>query len=114
MDLDLKGRVNNTRLPLSHGLHPRFEAISNSIHAIQETNEKCGEIEVRVFRDTFQGGLIDGEPLSNQPIIGFVVHDNGVGFTDEHFNSFETSDTTTKRSKRGKGVGRFLWLKAFA
>jgi len=113
MDLDLKGRINNTKLPLSNGLYPLFEAISNSIHAIEETKEKGCRIEVEIIRDTSQGGLIEGEPLLNQPIIGFVIHDNGVGFTDAHFKSFQTSDTTEKSKKGGKGVGRFLWLKAF-
>ena len=111
MDLDLKGRINNTKLPLSNGLHPLFETISNSIHALEETKKKGCMIEVEIIRDTSQGGLIEGEPLPNQPIIGFVVHDNGIGFTDAHFKSFQTSDTTTKRTKGGKGVGRFLWLK---
>src|SRR5206468_1683826 len=44
---------------------------------------------------------------------GFVIQDNGIGFTDKHFRSFKTSDTTYKAKTGGKGVGRLLWLKAF-
>ena len=47
------------------------------------------------------------------PIWGFAVQDNGIGFTEENFRSFETSDTTKKVAKGGKGVGRLVWLKAF-
>lgn len=36
-----------------------------------------------------------------------------MGFTDENYKSFDTSDSTKKQSKGGKGVGRLLWLKAF-
>jgi hypothetical protein len=32
----LVGRLARTDLPLSHGLQPPFEAISNSLHAIEE------------------------------------------------------------------------------
>jgi hypothetical protein len=113
MHLDLHGRISNTRLALSNGLYPLFEAVSNSIHAIEEAKETNGLIEVEIIRDTSQPGLIEGEPLPNQPIIGFVMHDNGIGFTDANYKAFDTSDTMTKRTIGGKGVGRFLWLKAF-
>lgn len=43
----------------------------------------------------------------------FVIYDNGVGFTDENMDSFNTAYSEYKFMKGGKGVGRFLWLKAF-
>jgi hypothetical protein len=113
MDLDLRGRIANTKLPLSNCLLPLFEAISNSIHSVEEAKSNPGKIEVEIVRDTSQGNLIDDEPVSNQPITELVVHDNGVGFTEENYKSFKTSDSSRKRAKGGKGVGRFLWLKAF-
>ena len=113
MHLDLKGRIGNTKLSVSNGLHPLFETISNSIHAIEEAKEKKGLIEVEVVRQAPASGLFVEEPAANLPILGFVVHDNGIGFTDANFKSFQTSDTTKKRAKGGKGVGRFIWLKAF-
>ena len=51
---------------------------------------------------------------STTGITGFVIQDNGIGFTDEHFRSFQTSDTTYKAKTGGKGIGRLLWLKAFS
>jgi hypothetical protein len=113
MDIDLRGRVGNTKLPLSNGLHPLFEAISNSLDSIDEANHHNGQIDVDIIRDSAQRSLIEGESPTNEPIIGFAVHDNGIGFSDENYKSFQTSDTTTKWSTGGKGVGRLLWLKAF-
>jgi hypothetical protein len=46
-------------------------------------------------------------------VIGFVITDNGVGFGATNLNSFFTEYTMYKASRGGKGVGRFLWLKAF-
>ena len=72
MDLDLRGRIANTKLPLSHGLHPLFEAISNSVHAIEEARELEGQIDIDIIRNTSQGSLIDGEPIPNQPPIAGI------------------------------------------
>jgi hypothetical protein len=46
-------------------------------------------------------------------ICGFTVQDNGAGFHEESFRAFNTSDTTRKVADGGRGLGRFLWLKAF-
>jgi hypothetical protein len=112
MEVDLRGRIGNTKLPVSNGLHPLFEAISNSIHAIEEAKVTKGHIEIEVIRGTSSSLFGEELPVS-QPILGFVVLDNGIGFTDPNFKSFQTSDSTKKKTKGGKGVGRFLWLKAF-
>jgi hypothetical protein len=114
MRSNLRGRISkNIELPRSNGLQPLFEAISNSIHAIEDAKVRDGQIDVEILRDAPQGFLIDGEPILNQPIIGFVIHDNGIGFTNENYESFNEEDTESKSQRGGKGIGRFLWLKAF-
>lgn len=114
MRSNLRGRISkNVELPRSHGLQPLFEAISNSIHAIEDAKVQKGQIDIEIVRDTSQGGLIEGEPLLNQPIIGFRVTDNGIGFTQDNYESFNEEDTDRKSQRGGKGVGRLLWLKAF-
>src|SRR5438034_10249619 len=45
--------------------------------------------------------------------MSFVIEDSGVGFTSDNYEAFETSDTDHKKARGAKGVGRFLWLKAF-
>lgn len=113
MEIDLLGRLNKIRLPVTNSMSPLFEAIINSIHAIEE-NGGNGQIDVYVEREKSQRTIDDGQSsVASHPISGFRVRDNGVGFTKKNFDSFETSDTTLKVSKGGKGVGRFLWLKAF-
>lgn len=113
MRLDVKGRIRNISLSASKPLLPLYEAIVNSIQAIEDARESKGTIEITILRD---GGKMlsnaDG-PLGHADITGFEICDNGIGFTDENFAAFETSDTTYKQSRGGKGVGRFLWLVAF-
>ncbi len=61
MDIDVRGRVNNTKLAPSNCLLPLFEAIVNSIHAIEERSRTGGTIEVAVERDHTQGVLEVGD-----------------------------------------------------
>jgi hypothetical protein len=44
---------------------------------------------------------------------GFTVTDNGIGFDEANLDAFLTSDTQNKVDRGGKGIGRFVWLKAF-
>lgn len=112
MQIDIRGRTRNTYLPITKSLLPVFEAIVNSIHAIEEASISNGQIDVFIERDRDQGILIS-EYTESWPIKNFVIVDNGIGFNEENFKSFQTSDTTYKASKGSKGIGRFLWLKAF-
>ncbi len=113
MKLNLLGRVRNTRLSHSNSLLPLFEAVINSIHAIEEQGSVgLGEIKVFIERAKTQQMALDGTTPA-EPISSFRVTDNGAGFTDANYESFCTSDTQLKLAKGGKGVGRFLWLKAF-
>lgn len=112
LQTNLKGRLRNTSLPKSHGLMPVFEAVVNSIHSIEEKgNADNGKIVLRINRST-QGGL-DLDTKSLPPIIGFTITDNGCGFDETNFKSFETLDSDHKIDKGCRGVGRLMWLKVF-
>jgi signal transduction histidine kinase len=111
MNIDVAGRVRNVQLPATKPLLPLFEAVINSIHAVEDAQERNGRIEVEVFR-TVESSL----PHLERPyadVTGFSVRDNGVGFDEQNFEAFVTSDTTYKASRGGKGIGRFMWLAAF-
>lgn len=117
LETSLRGRLRNTRLPKSQGLLPLFEAVVNSIHAIEETANGFGKssIQVTVLRShqkTLKDAITD-EDLAEAEIVGFTVSDNGIGFNDENFSSFKTLDSCYKEEKGCRGVGRLLWLKAF-
>jgi hypothetical protein len=115
MKLNFQGRVNNIVLPYYRALLPVFEALVNSFHAIEDANRKDGAIRVHVCRDAAQERqpLLIGDGLSSRRILGFTIEDNGIGFNKDNYESFETSDSDHKRNRGAKGVGRFMWLKAF-
>ncbi len=112
LQTNLKGRLRNTSLPKSHGLMPVFEAVVNSIHSIEEKgNIDNGKVVLCINRDTQSSLDLDSKPLS--PIIGFTITDNGCGFNETNFKSFETLDSDHKIDKGCRGVGRLMWLKVF-
>lgn len=110
---DLAGRVKNLGFAPSplNALFPVFEAVANSLHAIEERFGReatsKGKIEITVHRDS------DSQD-ENPPIRGFTVKDNGIGLNAANWRAFRTADTPSKIQKNGKGVGRLSWLKVFA
>ena len=99
---------------------PLFEAVQNSIHAIEEADRGAsnGRIVVEIVREpqialSYDAASQRPGPAFLPEITGFRVKDNGIGFTDMHMKSFETLDTDLKATIGGRGVGRLLWLKAF-
>jgi len=108
--LNVKGKVRNTQLAQDKALFPMFEAVVNSFQAIEETQALTApSLQIVVERDSPSSVLSSFTPH----VDGFTVIDNGAGFNPDNLDSFFTSDTEYKLSKGGKGVGRFLWLKAF-
>jgi len=89
---------------------PLFEAVVNSIQAIEDSKHE-GKIHIRILRD--QSPTLIEVDKSSREIIGFEIEDNGIGFDEDNFNAFSTSDTTYKSERGCKGVGRFVWLVAF-
>ena len=88
---NLKGRLRNTNLPKSNALLPLFEAVVNSIHSIDERIEKHHDIDmatayikIHILRSS-QTNL----DKKKEEIIGFKIEDNGIGFTENNFNSFK-------------------------
>ncbi|MBV6505478.1 MAG: hypothetical protein ILNGONEN_01040 [Syntrophorhabdaceae bacterium] len=108
---DVNGRVKNMSLASSKPLLPLYEAVVNSVQAIQDAEEQQGRIEIGILRDDMH--VFNPHEPSFGEIVGFEVIDNGIGFNEENFKAFETSDTTYKAQRGGRGIGRFLWLVAF-
>tara|TARA_R100001369_G_scaffold60803_1_gene87598 strand:+ start:465 stop:2429 length:1965 start_codon:yes stop_codon:yes gene_type:complete len=99
------GRINNLSLAPSpkNTLQPLFEALMNSIHAIEE----------RFGKNNLSSGVIDIEMTENEEgsYTGFIITDNGIGMNTDNMISFRKSDSMKKVKFGGKGVGRLLWLK---
>ena len=116
--INLNGRVNNFNLPKNKPLVPLFEAIVNSLHAIDEKRKLDksfvdGKIIITIIRDS-QIPMEKDQPLESLAVESFEIYDNGIGFTDDNIQSFLESDSVYKSKLGGKGVGRFSWLKAFS
>lgn len=112
--LDIKGQLNNMRLGESKALWPLFEAVVNSIHSIEDSPQKnCGEITIFAQRDEAMSASFDTDNPTLERINSFIITDNGLGFNTENYTSFNTAYSTLKIKKGCKGIGRFLWLKAF-
>jgi hypothetical protein len=107
MKASIAGRIQNTHLPKAKALLPLFEAVMNSFQAIEEAGIGNHSLTITAER---QGNLDDGKP---GPIESFIVTDTGIGFTNDNYDSFNVADSRYKAGRGGKGLGRFLWLKAF-
>ncbi|BFT31882.1 hypothetical protein D210916BOD24_30580 [Alteromonas sp. D210916BOD_24] len=112
LQTNLKGRLRNTSLPKSHGLMPVFEAVVNSIQSIEEKGETTSRKVTLQINRSPQNSL-DLDIKSLPPIVGFTIVDNGCGFDEDNFRSFETLDSDHKIAKGCRGVGRLMWLKVF-
>lgn len=92
-------------------LTPIIEAVCNSIDAIG-SERTDGTIEIIVKRSGQQSLVLDSSHTLSD-IISIDIIDNGIGFTEENKDSFDTYRSGLKISKGGKGFGRFMYLKYF-
>ena len=110
MKMNFKGLVRVHTLPITMPLLPVYEAIVNSIQSIEDSNKENGRIEVIIERDK-QLSISD---TWESDIESIIIKDNGIGFTDENYNSFNTYASELKFLKGCEGVGRIIWLKAYS
>jgi hypothetical protein len=108
LKINIQNQIRQTKLPKNKPLLPLFEAVTNSLQAIEQRNGKDGKITVEIVRAAPLPG-ISGDPR----IESIRITDNGVGFTDENTDSFNTSFSDYKLKLGGKGIGRLTWLVAF-
>lgn len=87
---------------------PIAEVIVNAIQAIEDKRADDGKVTIRALRSD-QLELDEGLPEIN----GFEIADNGIGFTNEHRDSFDTLYTDLRIAEGAKGFGRFTCLRYF-
>ena len=116
---NIANKVRNTRLPKTKPLMPIFEIVSNSIHSIEEAKKEGlikpenGEIIIKCIRNGANDVLSKLPEIDRYPIHSFEISDNGIGLNSDNLKSFIEADTDHKIEIGGKGIGRFVSLKAF-
>jgi len=111
-----KGLINSIDISPEDFMLPLQEVVVNSIQSIKDNDTvKSGKIIVEIIRKNLPvfdfGG--DEEPPYN-PIVGFTIHDNGIGFTNNRFEAFRTPYTDFGAENHGcKGIGRYTVLACF-
>lgn len=93
-------------------LQPLIEAVCNSLEA------NATEITVTLLPSIVPALQLKGENGTTEKevvkkIDGFIIEDNGDGFTEENLKSFDTYLSSYKKNIGCKGVGRLTWLKVF-
>src|SRR5271167_3650241 len=97
--IDLRNQVRQTNLPKWKPLLPVFEAIMNSVQAIRDVlPPKVGSITIDIFRE--ESLILEEHPL----ITGFRIIDDGIGLTDDNFDSFNTAFSPHRLRQGGKGL----------
>ncbi len=117
---NIANKIRNTNLSRKQGLMPLFELVSNSIHAISERKKhglmddaQSGEILITLIRNGREETLKSIPDNDKYPINSIIVQDDGIGLNDENLTSFIEADSDHKLHIGGKGIGRFVCLKAF-
>lgn len=108
--INIKGTVGNIK-ERTTVYTPLMEAVVNAIDAIDASGRKDGKVEIIIKRTNDQDLPFDGSALPD--VSDFEVRDNGIGFTKENRNSFDTLYSEFKNKSGGKGFGRFMFMKYF-
>lgn len=101
--LDLASEIQRASLPaqLPGFLFPAFEAISNSLHSLED----------RFGEDAHEKGVL--KVVFDVDEKSITVQDNGEGFNSINLGAFLTPFTGNKLRRNGKGFGRFISFKIF-
>lgn len=104
--------VEQVDLTADDVLLPLLECIVNSIISLQQSNisTENRKIQIQIERGNYPQNL----SLENQKtILSFKIIDNGIGFNNKNFKSFETPFSKINKIFGCKGVGRFTVLAAY-
>lgn len=116
MTVNVAGQVGQIKLSLAKALWPLFETVINSIQSLEDSNVSEKKIIIDALRSEDIQLKTDGQGNTvEEPahFVAFVVTDNGNGFNTENYTFFLEAYSQLKVKKGCKGIGRFLWLKAF-
>lgn len=114
MEVRAQDIVDSVDLSKSEAFLPLYESIVNSIISLLRTGRVDGKIDVFIERET----VVDKEPdlfdKKVSPIKSIEIADNGEGFTEQNFESFNAPYTKLNKKYGCKGIGRFTMLAMFS
>lgn len=116
MTVNVAGQVSQIKLGVLKALWPLFETIINSIQSLEDTVTDNKIIIVEALRSPNVQIRVNADGTRSEEqshFEEFIVTDNGNGFNEANFKSFQEAYSQQKIKKGCKGIGRFLWLKAF-
>jgi hypothetical protein len=120
MEMPVKSKVDEISLRPYEFLLPLFEVVVNAILSVWDKHPtKGGLIQIYIEREK-QVGFFENNAFQDKEgtvipstIKSFKIVDNGLGFDDRNFKSFNTAYSQKNRDKGCKGVGRFTVLACF-
>ena len=113
MEVRAQDIVDSVDLSKSEVFLPLYESIVNSIISLLRTGRKDGRIDVFIERENEEDKepeLFDKKPM---PIKSIEIVDNGEGFTEANYKSFNAPYTKLNKKYGCKGIGRFTMLAMF-
>ena len=116
ISINIAGQVRQIKLAQNKALWPLFETVINAIQSLEDTNtcDKSITIEAQYEQDVLPLRDCNGNAIDRASRFkNFIITDNGNGFNRENYESFLEAYSQLKVKKGCKGIGRFLWLKAF-
>ncbi|WP_156305776.1 ATP-binding protein [Sphingobacterium endophyticum] len=120
MEMSVKSKVDEINLRPHEFLLPLFEVVVNSILSVSDNHPKSGGLIDIYIERTVNNELFKTDAFVNNegkiipiPIENIIIKDNGIGFDDENFRSFNMAYSEKNRSRGCKGVGRFTVLACF-
>lgn len=115
MKANIRGRLSKLADVPSYKI-PMLEAVANSIQSLLSSKRKEPNITVKiVYESSPTYPNIKNPARYYHKIQDIEITDNGAGFNEKNFESFETMDSDLKALDFGcKGIGRFYWLKGFS
>lgn len=113
--VNYKGLINSIDIKPDDFLLPLHEVIVNSIQSIEDRINPTdrGSIIIKIHRNFQEKLELEETQELYNPISGFTVIDNGVGFTNKREIAFSTPFTNFNYEKGGKGMGRYTVLACF-
>ena len=113
MIVSVQDIIDSVDLTKKEVLLPIYESVVNSIISIGKTNNPDKTINVFIERNKSNNPTLNFDRDKVETIKNVLIVDNGEGFTEANFKSFQQPFSKYNRKYGCKGVGRFTILALF-